>query len=135
MQSAALSGDNRLRSRSAFWNGLSGSVESGIGCPQAGSMSIRESLFWPIMSDVAPDPIGHGIDLQARRKTYDDVTWTSVRRRRWQIARFPAGSRRGGFSLFNIIAGALDIQRADAMLELNDPLNLINDPLNPTLIQ
>jgi hypothetical protein len=25
-------------------------------------------------SDVAPDPIGHGIDLQARRKTYDDVT-------------------------------------------------------------
>jgi len=28
----------------------------------------------PPMSDVAPDPIGHGIDLQARRKTYDDVT-------------------------------------------------------------
>ena len=28
----------------------------------------------PPMSDVAPDPKGHGIDLQARRKTYDDVT-------------------------------------------------------------
>ena len=28
----------------------------------------------PPTSDVAPDPIGHGIDLQARRKTYDDVT-------------------------------------------------------------
>jgi len=26
------------------------------------------------MSDVAPDTKGHGIDLQARRKTYDDVT-------------------------------------------------------------
>jgi hypothetical protein len=28
----------------------------------------------PFMSDVAPDTKGHGIDLQARRKTYDDVT-------------------------------------------------------------
>ena len=28
----------------------------------------------PPMSDVAPDPKRHGIDLQARRKTYDDVT-------------------------------------------------------------
>jgi len=28
----------------------------------------------PAMSDVAPDTKGHGIDLQARRKTYDDVT-------------------------------------------------------------
>jgi len=28
----------------------------------------------PSMSDVAPDTKGHGIDLQARRKTYDDVT-------------------------------------------------------------
>jgi len=28
----------------------------------------------PPMSDVAPNPMGHGIDLQARRKTYDDVT-------------------------------------------------------------
>jgi hypothetical protein len=28
----------------------------------------------PPMSDVAPDPKGHGIDLQARRKTHDDVT-------------------------------------------------------------
>ena len=28
----------------------------------------------PPMSDVASDPTGHGIDLQARRKTYDDVT-------------------------------------------------------------
>jgi uncharacterized ion transporter superfamily protein YfcC len=26
------------------------------------------------MSDAAPDTEGHGIDLQARRKTYDDVT-------------------------------------------------------------
>jgi nitrate/nitrite transporter NarK len=26
------------------------------------------------MSDGAPDTKGHGIDLQARRKTYDDVT-------------------------------------------------------------
>jgi hypothetical protein len=26
------------------------------------------------MSDVVPDTKGHGIDLQARRKTYDDVT-------------------------------------------------------------
>jgi len=25
-------------------------------------------------SDLAPDPQGHGVDLQARRKTYDDVT-------------------------------------------------------------
>ena len=28
----------------------------------------------PSMSDVVPDTKGHGIDLQARRKTYDDVT-------------------------------------------------------------
>ena len=28
----------------------------------------------PSMSDGAPDIKGHGIDLQARRKTYDDVT-------------------------------------------------------------
>jgi hypothetical protein len=28
----------------------------------------------PFMSDVALDTKGHGIDLQARRKTYDDVT-------------------------------------------------------------
>jgi len=28
----------------------------------------------PPMSDVAPDTKGDGIDLQARRKTYDDVT-------------------------------------------------------------
>ena len=28
----------------------------------------------PFMSDVPPDTKGHGIDLQARRKTYDDVT-------------------------------------------------------------
>jgi hypothetical protein len=28
----------------------------------------------PPMSDVAPDTKGHGIDLQARRKTYDDIT-------------------------------------------------------------
>ena len=28
----------------------------------------------PSMSDAAPDTEGHGIDLQARRKTYDDVT-------------------------------------------------------------
>jgi hypothetical protein len=28
----------------------------------------------PSMSDVAPDTKGHGIDLQARRKTYDDIT-------------------------------------------------------------
>jgi hypothetical protein len=28
----------------------------------------------PPKSDVAPDTKGHGIDLQARRKTYDDVT-------------------------------------------------------------
>jgi len=28
----------------------------------------------PPVSDVAPDPKEHGIDLQARRKTYDDVT-------------------------------------------------------------
>ena len=28
----------------------------------------------PSKSDVAPDTKGHGIDLQARRKTYDDVT-------------------------------------------------------------
>jgi len=26
------------------------------------------------VSDVTPDTKGHGIDLQARRKTYDDVT-------------------------------------------------------------
>jgi len=26
------------------------------------------------MSDGAPDTKGHGIDLQARRKTYDDIT-------------------------------------------------------------
>jgi hypothetical protein len=25
-------------------------------------------------SDPPPDPKGHGVDLQARRKTYDDVT-------------------------------------------------------------
>jgi len=24
-------------------------------------------------TDLAPDPQGHGVDLQARRKTYDDV--------------------------------------------------------------
>jgi hypothetical protein len=28
----------------------------------------------PSLSDVAPDTKDHGIDLQARRKTYDDVT-------------------------------------------------------------
>ena len=28
----------------------------------------------PSVSDVMPDTKGHGIDLQARRKTYDDVT-------------------------------------------------------------
>ena len=28
----------------------------------------------PFTSDVTPDTKGHGIDLQARRKTYDDVT-------------------------------------------------------------
>ena len=28
----------------------------------------------PFMSDAALDTKGHGIDLQARRKTYDDVT-------------------------------------------------------------
>ena len=28
----------------------------------------------PFMSDVAPDTKGHGIDLQARRKTFDDLT-------------------------------------------------------------
>jgi hypothetical protein len=28
----------------------------------------------PSMSDVAPDTKEHGIDLQARRKTYDDIT-------------------------------------------------------------
>jgi len=28
----------------------------------------------PPISDVAPDKKGHGIDLQARRKTYDDIT-------------------------------------------------------------
>ena len=28
----------------------------------------------PSKSDVAPDAKGHGIDLQARRKTYDDIT-------------------------------------------------------------
>ena len=28
----------------------------------------------PSKSDVAPDPKGHGIDLQARRKTFDDLT-------------------------------------------------------------
>jgi hypothetical protein len=28
----------------------------------------------PPMSDVAPDTKGHGMDLQARRKTYDDVS-------------------------------------------------------------
>ena len=28
----------------------------------------------PSKSDVAPDTKGHGIDLQARRKTYDDIT-------------------------------------------------------------
>ena len=28
----------------------------------------------PSMSDVAPDTKDHGIDLQARRKTYDDIT-------------------------------------------------------------
>ena len=28
----------------------------------------------PYMSDVVPDTKEHGIDLQARRKTYDDVT-------------------------------------------------------------
>jgi hypothetical protein len=26
------------------------------------------------LSDLAPDPQEHGVDLQARRKTYDDVT-------------------------------------------------------------
>ena len=25
-------------------------------------------------TDLAPDPQGHGVDLQARRKTFDDVT-------------------------------------------------------------
>jgi hypothetical protein len=28
----------------------------------------------PARSDVAPDTKEHGVDLQARRKTYDDVT-------------------------------------------------------------
>ena len=28
----------------------------------------------PSMSDVAPGTKGHGVDLQARRKTYDDLT-------------------------------------------------------------
>jgi hypothetical protein len=28
----------------------------------------------PSKSDVAPDTKEHGIDLQARRKTYDDIT-------------------------------------------------------------
>ena len=28
----------------------------------------------PARSDAAPDTKGHGVDLQARRKTYDDVT-------------------------------------------------------------
>jgi hypothetical protein len=28
----------------------------------------------PSKSDVAPDTKGHGIDLQARRKTFDDLT-------------------------------------------------------------
>ena len=28
----------------------------------------------PYKSDVAPDTKGHGIDLQARRKTFDDLT-------------------------------------------------------------
>jgi hypothetical protein len=28
----------------------------------------------PSMSDVAPDTKGHGVDLQARRKTFDDLT-------------------------------------------------------------
>jgi hypothetical protein len=28
----------------------------------------------PSMSGVAPDTKEHGVDLQARRKTYDDVT-------------------------------------------------------------
>jgi hypothetical protein len=33
----------------------------------------KEAVVRPL-SDVAPDPQGHGVDLQARRKTYDDVT-------------------------------------------------------------
>jgi hypothetical protein len=28
----------------------------------------------PFMSDVAPDTKEHGVDLQARRKTFDDLT-------------------------------------------------------------
>ena len=34
----------------------------------------RKETREPSMPDVAPDTKGHGVDLQARRKTYDDVT-------------------------------------------------------------
>jgi hypothetical protein len=34
----------------------------------------KEALGREPLSDVAPDTKGHGIDLQARRKAYDDVT-------------------------------------------------------------
>jgi len=40
------------------------------------SLRKRKEAFGrePSMSDVTPDTNEHGIDLQARRKTYDDVT-------------------------------------------------------------
>ena len=44
----------------------------------------------PSMSDVVPDTKEHGIDLQARRKTYDDVTSAIC------AARFCSGPLMGG---------------------------------------